>query len=326
MSGDIIRYFLKFINLDFLKLVSEKKIILPLYHTVSDKQLPHIANLYKVKNVKEFKNDLDFFLRNYQSVNIKEIISIIKNGNKLKKTVFHLSFDDGLKEVRTIIAPILLEKGVHATFFLNPSFLDNKFLFYRFKASLIIDALKRFDFSNAVKKEIKSLLLDIDGDCVQKKILNLSYNHTDLLDEIGGLLNVSFEGYLEKESPFLSTDDVHWLISKGFTIGAHSLDHPKYSDIPLEEQLQQTINSLNYLKTNFNIDEKYFAFPFTDVGVSDDFFNEVFEKQILELSFGTSGLSTHKSKFHFQRIPMERALMSPKNIIKLEYLKRFFNA
>jgi peptidoglycan/xylan/chitin deacetylase (PgdA/CDA1 family) len=324
MSEDIIKYFLGGINFNFLKLVSKNKVILPLYHTVSDKELPHITHLYQVKNVKRFKSDLDFLLRNYQSVDIKEIIHTTKNDGKFKKPVFHLSFDDGLKEVRTIIAPILLEKGVHATFFLNPSFLDNQSLFYRFKVSLIIDALKRFDFSDVIKKEIKSLLINFDGGSIQKQLLNITYNHIDVLDEIGGLLNISFEGYLEKESPFLSTDDIHWLISKGFTIGAHSLDHPKYPDIPLEEQLYQTKESLNYLEVNFDIKEKLFAFPFSDIGVSDDFFKKIFKENVL--SFGTSGLSKQKHKFNLQRIPMEREQISQIDILKLQYLKCLLNA
>jgi peptidoglycan/xylan/chitin deacetylase (PgdA/CDA1 family) len=312
------------ISFEVLQSLSSYKIILPLYHTVSDRKLPHIENLYKVKTIAEFRRDLDFFQKKYQSVSSNGLIDIIENSKKPHHPVFHLSFDDGLKEARTVIAPILLEKGIHATFFLAPDFLDNKKLFYRFKVSLIINALKLSDSSGFLINKIKHMLSPIDGDSVQRQLLNLTYNDTDILDEIGGLLNISFERYLEKESPFLSIDDVHWLINKGFTIGAHSLDHPKYSDIPLKEQLYQTKESLNYLKLNFDIKEKLFAFPFTDVGVSDDFFKKLLDENII--SFGTSGLSKQKHKFNLQRIPMEREQISPVDILKLQYLKCLLNA
>ncbi|WP_026903609.1 polysaccharide deacetylase family protein [Pedobacter glucosidilyticus] len=319
MSNYFIRFFLNLISFEVLKSLSSHKIILPLYHTVSDRRLPHIENLYKVKTIAEFRRDLDFFLRNYQSVDIKEIINSTKDGHKFSRPVFHLSFDDGLREVRTIIAPILLEQGIHATFFINPSFLDNKSLFYRFKVSLIIDALKRFDFSDSILNKIKSCLSPIDGSSVQRQLLNLNYNDTDVLDEIGGLLNVSFEEYLEKESPFLSIDDVHWLISKGFTIGAHSLDHPKYSDIALEEQIRQTNCSLEYLINQFDIENRLFAFPFSDNNVTLDYFNH--KDLIQNYSFGTSGFKEDKIFSNFHRIPFEHYYLNAESIIKICHLK-----
>jgi peptidoglycan/xylan/chitin deacetylase (PgdA/CDA1 family) len=312
------------ISFEVLQSLSSYKIILPLYHTVSDRKLPHIENLYKVKTVTEFRRDLDFFQKKYQSISIKGLTDIIENSKKLHYPVFHLSFDDGLKEVRTVIAPILLEKGIHATFFLAPDFLDNKKLFYRFKVSLIINALKDIDRSNQLNKTLKSLLFQIRGDSIQEQLLNISFNDVHILDEVAELLDINFNDYLEEESPFLSKDDVKWLINNGFSIGAHSLNHPKYSDIPLKEQLYQTKESLNYLKLNFDIKEKLFAFPFTDVGVSDSFFKKLLDENII--SFGTSGLSKQKHKFNLQRIPMEREQISPVDILKLQYLKCLLNA
>jgi hypothetical protein len=59
----------------------------------------------------------------------------------IKKPLLHLSFDDGLSACYDTIAPILLRKGVPATFFLNPAFIDNKALMFRYKISLCLNAL-----------------------------------------------------------------------------------------------------------------------------------------------------------------------------------------
>ncbi len=87
----------------------------PFYHVVSNDKLPHILN-YNYRNTYQFEKELDFYLKYFKPVSLSELMT----GKKLPKKVFHLSFDDGLKECAEIIAPILLRKGVPATFFVNP--------------------------------------------------------------------------------------------------------------------------------------------------------------------------------------------------------------
>lgn len=132
-------------------------LILPFYHTVSDVDLPHIKHLYPVLNTKRFREDLDFLLRRFKPVSSEELISI--SGKKsLNSPHFFLSFDDGLSQVYHVIAPILKEKGVPATFFLNTDFIDNKGMFYRLKTSLLIEKLEKQKPSNSLVKEINQVL------------------------------------------------------------------------------------------------------------------------------------------------------------------------
>ena len=74
----------------------------------------------------------------YKPITTFELKKFITENSALPKNAFLLSFDDGLKEVFTTIAPILLKKGVPASFFINPCFIDNNELFYRYKISLLI--------------------------------------------------------------------------------------------------------------------------------------------------------------------------------------------
>ena len=41
---------------------------LPLYHSVSDKELPHIKHVIRYKNTKQFEEDLDHLAKNFQFV------------------------------------------------------------------------------------------------------------------------------------------------------------------------------------------------------------------------------------------------------------------
>lgn len=305
-----------YLSLKALIKLANKKILLPFYHTVSNETLPHINNLYRFKNVTEFKNDLDFLTKYYKSVSVDEVVNSKVFNLKIEKPIFHLSFDDGLNEIRNVIAPILLERGIHATFFINSDFIDNKNLFYRFKVSLIIDELKK-NIPIEVEKKLE-MVLESEPSSFRTKLLSLTWNDILLIDEVGYLLNIDFDEYL-KRKPYLSSDDVIWLSKKGFSIGAHSENHPRYKDISLLDQIKQTNGSLRYLEDNLNIKSKLFAFPFSDDGVTLDYFNDV--NLIPNYSFGTSGLLDDIVVSNLQRIPLELYNLNSETIIKAHYLK-----
>jgi len=317
MIKQILGFISKNIDLEILKKFSGQNHIIPLYHTVSDSSLAHIRNLYKVKTVEEFKKDLDFFLKHYKSVTLNDLINHLRN-DKNKDSVFHLTFDDGLKEIVTTIAPILLEKGVHATFFVNSDFVNNKSLFYRFKTSLLINQLGIID-KESILEVLREKLSRFTGGSLKEKLLNVSYLNKEVLDEIAELLNVDFDEYLKTE-PFVNDQDIEWLLSKGFTIGAHSVDHPLYSQISLEEQILQTEESLSFLKEKYNLEDRLFAFPFSDKGVTVDFFKALKEKKST-FSFGTSGLKYDLVNLNFQRLPMENNLLTTYEFVKYQYIK-----
>ena len=321
MLGEISDFVFKNIELSKAISYSGQNHVIPLYHTVSDLPLPHIKNLYKVKSISEFKKDVDFFLKHYHSVNIHDLIIHLKNKDK-NKSVFHLTFDDGLKEIVTIIAPILLEKGIHATFFINPDFLNNQTLFYRFKASLLINRLEQIGSHDYTLKEINEKLNNCVGKTIKEKLLNVSYLNKEVLDEIADLLNVDFNEFLKTE-PFVNDQDIEWLIRKGFTIGAHSFDHPLFAQIPLKEQLYQAEESMNFLKEKYSIGDRLFAFPFTDKGVTADFFKAVNDKEPT-FFFGTSGLKYDLVNLNFQRLPMENNLLATHAFVKYQYIKNAF--
>jgi peptidoglycan/xylan/chitin deacetylase (PgdA/CDA1 family) len=300
----------KLIPLNILK-YSSPKIILPTYHLVSDETPIHIKHLYKSKSKKEFVKDLDFILKYYKAIDLNELIKINKEDLPLPENYFHLSFDDGLRECYDIILPILKEKGIPATFFINPNFIDNKALMYRYKASILIDKISNNKTSN--QKNI-----------TYKQILNIPYSRENQLDDFANFLEVDFNYYLKKQKPYMKTQEIEKLILDGFTIGAHSMDHPEYSQLSLKEQIRQTKESIEYIKNTFRIDYKVFAFPFTDDDVSKKFFETIFDpaNPLADLTFGVAGIK-NDVPFNLQRIPMEKSF-SGKSIIKGDYLYYYF--
>jgi peptidoglycan/xylan/chitin deacetylase (PgdA/CDA1 family) len=316
--------FAKLLPLRPLHALTGQKLIFPLYHTVSDLELPHIRHLYPVKDSRTFIRDLDFLLKRYKALDNEELKKIILYGEKPRKPSFFLTFDDGLREFYEIVAPILLAKGIPAINFLNSSFVDNRDLFFRYKVSLILDRLNTKQLSSHEKKALDNWTLKNFGSTsqIREKLINLRYGQKHLLDEMATLIQINFSDFLDKHRPYLSSDEIRSLQAQGFLFGAHSMDHPEYRFLPEEEQIRQTRESSLFLSENFGTENRIFSFPFTDYGVSRNFFETVYRPgdSLLDFSFGCAGLKKEDFPRHRQRIPFEKGRMEAREIISAELL------
>lgn len=297
-------------------------LLLPLYHLVSDIELPHITPLYSYRNTSQFKDDLAFLVKHFQPISLHDILDHPDPNKGFDRPVFHLTFDDGLREVFEVVWPILKEFGITATLFINPAFLDNKSLFYRHKAALLIDKLPQKSVKHAAVKKLLTAKGSWKGSFA-KSVKVLNYNQEAILDELAVILDIDFSAYLQEQKPYCSTQQVLQMIEEGLSIGAHSMDHPRFSDISIPAQIEQTQQSLKAVRDTFGTRYDAFAFPFTDDGVKNNFFESMYQKEI-DLSFGTAGLKLDSWPRHLHRVPMEVAGKSAKTIVNTEYL--YFSA
>jgi peptidoglycan/xylan/chitin deacetylase (PgdA/CDA1 family) len=287
--------FASVLPLSALTALTGQDFIIPFYHIVSDGDCPHVKNLYRFKTVKEFESDLDYLTKHYQPIAATDMPDVLAGKYKGKKIML-LTFDDGLREMYDVVAPILLRRGIPAVFFLNNDFIDNKALMFRYKVSLVWDLpVDRFTLFNA------------DDD-------------TEVMAEVAGLITTEFDDFLRDYKPYMTSGQITSLLDQGFCIGAHSCSHPYYNELTLDEQLKETISSMDGLQRNFDLKQRLFAFPFTDDGVSVAFFDKIFTEGKIDFSFGGAGI---KNDFHprqFQRIPMEGWNASAQQTLKSEYL------
>ena len=301
--------------------ISNKQLLIPLYHGITDEPPAHLKNLYPLRSIRQFKNDLAFILKFFEPISAEDLVYSIKNSKPLTKNSVLFTFDDGLREVKDFIAPILKEKGIPAIFFINSGFADNKALFYRFKSSLIVERLNK---SNAQELKWIAEILNLNSIHVitlKKAVLRVTYSNQYILDKIANYLEIDFDDFLKKESPYLSTDEIKTLMKQGFNIGAHSIDHPEFFNLFFKKQYYQVKESVTWIKEIFNPDFNLFAFPFTDFRISKQLFDIIYadEKINLDLTFGCAGLKDEFLKYHLQRVPFEIKNYSAKTILKQEY-------
>jgi peptidoglycan/xylan/chitin deacetylase (PgdA/CDA1 family) len=325
-SKILIKNILAAIPVSTLATITHTNLIIPYYHMVSDNTILHIKHLYPHKNIKQFNSDMDFLLKEFNPITLHELLKFSRNEQKLPPRALLLTFDDGFREMHDIVAAILLRKGIPAAFFVNSNFTDNRNLCYQHKASVLLEDIQRKNVPATARKQTEALLLQhhIKSDNITAGILAINYQQRHLVDQIAALLGIDFNNYLQKNQPYMTTDQILRLLKDGFTIGAHSIDHPLYVDLTLKEQIRQTMESVRMVRDTFNLDYGAFAFPHSDNGVSKEYFNQIEKSGLVDVSFGTSGIIKDYVPHHFQRFSLEKPLRPAKNILAYQYAKRLW--
>jgi len=301
-------------NLRGMVFLSGQRTIFPLYHVVSDKRLPHIDHLYSCRNQSEFERDLEEMLGIFEPLSMENYFEESALHGRRRGMV--LSFDDGLTECHQVIAPLLKRKGIPALFFLNNRFIDNNGIFYRYKASILIDRIMS-DRNSLVSA---AGYLDVPENRVVGTLQLISGHQQQLIDSLSAQLDLDFDEYLQSWPVYMNSEQVKELIKWGFDIGGHGFDHAEFAYMEMDEMVRQVRQSIEDLKERFGVKTAWFSFPFTSEGVPESVIRELLDKQIAEALFGTAGLKKTGLKRFIQRIPMEIIPRPAMDVLKAEYL------
>lgn len=301
-------------GLDTLVKYSRQPVIFPFYHTVSDQPLAHVSHLYPLRTEKEFEQDLEEMLRCFEPISLGDYMG----GKRMSegKRYMVLTFDDGLAGCHQVIAPLLRKKGIPAAFFLNNHFIDNRGLFYRYKASLLIERI-RTD-KEALKKVAD--YLSIPQGRVEESLHLIREDQISLLDVLIGEVEVDVDLYMKDSPVYLSSKQVMELVQWGFEIGGHSPNHADFSKLKPKEIISQLSSSIGDLQHRFQVSTRYFSFPFTSWGVPEELIHELLEKGTAKVLLGTAGLKKQDKAGFIQRIPMEEFQGGAEKALKTEYL------
>ena len=125
----------------------------------------------------------------------------------------------------------------------------------------------------------------------------------------------------------MTSEQLKEIEREGFLIGSHSMNHPLFSQLKKEEQIDEFENSMQYIKEKFNPQVLTFAFPFTDFDVKKSFFEYLDKSSNVDFSFGTAGIKNDIQAKHIQRIPMEvNGMKSAQQILRTEYAYFMFKS
>ena len=303
-----------FAGLRSLIRLSNQLVAFPFYHTVAKQTLAHVSHLYTLRTEVEFENDLDELLHYFEPLSLGDYLE----GGRLQKgkPCMVLSFDDGLAECHDFIAPLLRKKGIPAAFFLNNHFIDNRGLFYRYKASLLIDRMK----SEAKAMKTVADYLHIPEKRAVESILLIGQDQVSLLDALVKEVQIDVTGYQQEHPVYMSSKQIMDLVDWGFEIGGHSPAHADFSSLEAREIFAQVRSSVEDLQARFQVKTRYFSFPYTSAGIPTEVIHRLLDEGVAEVLLGTAGLKQTGKAAYIQRIPMEEFDGPARKALKTEYL------
>ncbi|MDR1737797.1 MAG: polysaccharide deacetylase family protein [Candidatus Symbiothrix sp.] len=290
------------IGLKRLIAMTQEPVIHIFYHVVADEYIPHITPLYKPKTIAEFEADLDYLQKHFRFIGMDDFRRHVIGEQRITQPSIVLSFDDGLRELQGRSAEVLSRRGIPATLFVSSAFVDNRAMFYRHKAALIIHHHPE----------------------LRKQVLKIDYLHRAEIDAIAGRLGIDFTEYLRKYRPYLTVSDLQEMSRHHYTIGAHSIDHPHFALLSEDEQVRQTLESCAYIKKTFRTDYTCFSFPFSADGVGEGFYRRVLPD--VDFLFDISGVGSALDGRKISRIAMEKYGGDARKSIARAYMTRWLKS
>ncbi len=265
------------------------KVSVLMYHTIAPEPPEYTIGAYPVKTPQQFELDLQLLTRFAFAADIHHLT----HSNSMEDPGFIITFDDGLSGCYHYAYPLLKKYGLTGIFFVNPEFIENRGLFYRYKANILLNRLllrtsaQQKDILKKINKR-KIPVLNHPGN-LAKWLQNAKYSDTGILNELAVLLDWDEKAYLAEEQPFMTRNMLIEMQANGMIIGAHSMTHPLYSELGFSEQLAETEQSLEFVKNLPGNQDLLFAYPFTADGADPSLYASIQNRLRPEAMFGTGG-------------------------------------
>lgn len=294
----------RLLGLSTLKGLSGTSLYVVNYHSIANVDADPDINRNTYRTVSEFEADILFYKSRFRVLSALDVRDILASDQNFPKDSVVLTFDDGLRVNYDYQLPILRKHGITATFFLCSGFIDNRDLHYGRKSNLLRQTIHERN-DDRLNQTIRDYLGDhkLLRETIDRSIAAIGYHGTAHLEDIAAIAGVDFKEYLELHKPYLTRDHIREMLDLGFTIGSHSIDHPRYSELTVDQQFEQTVASLRFIVEHFDLNYRFFAFPYSDESLSADFFDRI--APYVDLTFGMGGFVEDAVSFNIQRGDIE---------------------
>jgi len=245
-----------------LKITKNNPVIL-MYHGVSKNS--DLAHNSKHLDYQLFKKQLILLSNYYEFVSVDDLIEDITTGQPNFPKIA-ITFDDGYKNNSEIAADILSDLGLTATFYLSTGYIGtDRWMWTDLLEYSLLNTCKDYldtalsdkplalsspNERRSVLSRLKFILKSeksAESESIVKKIAQQLLNDPKILP---------FGDYC-----FMNWSDVKSLDSAGFTIGAHTVNHPILSRINTNDAKKEIVTSKNTIIEKVGKCSSVFCYP-----------------------------------------------------------------
>jgi peptidoglycan/xylan/chitin deacetylase (PgdA/CDA1 family) len=232
------------------------------YHMVSERVQPYYPR--GTINPEDFSKQIKYLKKNFTILSLPEAIERASSNNRIKNSLV-LTIDDGFTKCHSVIAPILNDEKIPATFFLIENCIDNKSIMWIHQLEYLQQALPKEKINEVIEaftnlKKYKSKSYSSLQKLAKKWNMNDKDDFTDTLWDLSS--NESIADWLEQHQPYMNIQQIKELINAGFTIGSHSVSHPSCDQLDYNELKNEIVGSSKHIAEKLGIEINYFAYPF----------------------------------------------------------------
>lgn len=211
-----------------------------------------------------FKKQMEYFLKNYEIIALDKLAQCIREKKSLPEKAITITFDDGYLDNYVYAYPFFKEHHIPATIFLTTGHIESNTLFWWDKIGYI---LQHMNMSQINLNELGNFSLDSDMDVprVQSEIADALKLISDdrkcfLMNRLSEISGVDIPPDIAKEL-ILSWDQIKEMINNGIDFGAHSVNHPILTNMPLKQAKWEIIQSKKDIENVLRKDVNAFSYP-----------------------------------------------------------------
>jgi peptidoglycan/xylan/chitin deacetylase (PgdA/CDA1 family) len=245
-----------------LKGLAKSQVIILLYHRVS----PDQDNWFLAEplSLQGFEEQVEYFSRTYELLSLDKLAYYIQQRKTLPKKALVITLDDGYKDNYLYAYPILKKHHAPATIFLATGHIGTERLFWYNKAKYIFQAtlLAKADLDDFGKLRLRSRSDKLEaGSLVVERLKRMpERERNSLIEKLADALKVNIPEDLGKNA-ILSWDEVKEMSSDGIAFGAHTVNHPILTNVPLERAKWEIVQSKKDIEERLGQPVTAFAYP-----------------------------------------------------------------
>ena len=240
--------------------------IILLYHQVSPEDTKFIENYNINVKPKLFDEHMKILKEDYAPITFDEWNDAIKNNEDVSDRVL-VTFDDGYKDVINYGADILSKYNLDGIWFINGGMIDNDKVFWLSQLMYLHDNNHLVKFITEFDYQFPNLLKLINQPFQSVKDIDIwaKDNYSKVLAESLSkyVSDMGWDEVIEANtsSIYANSSELKSL-SENFVIGNHTLSHPNFRNLSIEDKVKESEESREILEYIIGKNINTFAFPF----------------------------------------------------------------
>jgi peptidoglycan/xylan/chitin deacetylase (PgdA/CDA1 family) len=242
--------------------LTKSQVAILMYHRVGPKN-----DTWSLESLdpQTFQKQIEYFSRNFELISLDELVRCIRQKKSLPKKAVAITFDDGYRDNYLHAYPIIKKYNIPTTIFLTTGHIGTNKLFWWDKVSYIVkhtrvNKLNLGKFGNYLVSSDREKSLTNNE--ITEKLKKVSEDQKQFLLEkliiASNVLNIPPE---VGEDLILSWDDVKEMMNGGIDFGAHSVNHPILTNMPLEQAKWEIAQSVKSIEEKLGKKVNGFSYP-----------------------------------------------------------------